>query len=124
MNYDARVNITRLQALKPGELYIYYRGDLQHARMSDQDVDRLAMAAWTLSEQGRVHLLQRRLSPPVVQHTIISMIDGRFEHHDGSVDWRYGVSKEGFAYIAIGCDVSGRIDHGRPATYSRGSLST
>lgn len=78
--------IYRLKALTPGERVTYYIGDLckMHARTGSHLTARLA---WDLHEEGRVHLLQRRLSPP--------------RNHLGAVDWHSGHGS-GFEYIAIG----------------------
>ena len=78
--------VYRLKDLRPGEKVIYYKGNLANMTpiVGSHITSRLA---WDLYEEGRVHLLQRRLGKP---KTFLNV-----------VDWQTGVGP-GFEYIAVG----------------------
>lgn len=78
--------IYRLRAIQPGEKVIYYKGSVANLKptFGSHLTSRLA---WDLHEEGKVHLLQRRLSKP--------------KTHLGIIDWCLGCGT-GFEYIAIG----------------------
>lgn len=69
---DARLLQAWCHRARVGEAFEYHRGLLAvernrlgppMAKARRQALDRLANAAWALAEQGRVHLLQRRIEP-------------------------------------------------------------
>ena len=78
--------VYRLKSLKPGEKVTYYKGDLANMTpiMGSHVTSRLA---WDLHEEGKVHLLQRRLGKP--------------KTYLKTIDWSLGCGP-GFEYIAVG----------------------
>lgn len=88
--------IDRLHTLSPGDLVVYYEGNLA-AGMAVVGSAETAAVAMRLYEKGRVHLLQRRLSPPM--------------NHLGMIDWHGGHGK-GFQYLAIGAYRNRTPSHG------------
>lgn len=85
------IAIKALKNLKPGESYTYYSGFLESERLNDPlgEHSRLADFAYSLMQEGKLTLTQRRLSPP----------RNRF----GRTDWQDGKGA-GFDYIAIGIE--------------------
>ena len=76
----------RLKVLRPGEMVTYYKGNVANMNptVGSHATSRLA---WDLHEEGKVHLVQRRLGKP--------------KNHLGMIDWNMGCGP-GFEYIAIG----------------------
>ena len=81
-------SIRRLRHLAPGEQYIYFVGflDEDRARNPRGPSNQIAQIAYELMEEGRLILVQRRISIPM---------------HLGVVDWKNGHGG-GFEYIAVG----------------------
>lgn len=84
------VTFNRLWNIQPSEQIIYYVGFLD----SDRDLlplesalHKIANLAYQLMKEGRLHLTQRRITPPAL--------------HTGVIDWHRGVG-QGFEYIATG----------------------
>lgn len=79
----------KLMSLLPGEAYVYFVGFLDAERSVRPDGEAAALAdlAYDLYQEKKVHLTQRRLSPPL--------------KYNGSEDWHGGVG-QGFEYIATG----------------------
>lgn len=76
----------RLKDLRPGEKVTYYSGSLPAMKTSVGN-HLTARLAWDLHEEGKVHLVQKRLGPP--------------RTHLNTIDWMAGYGP-GFEYIAIG----------------------
>ena len=81
--------IKRLRELQPTQSMIYFTGFLEEERLNNPNgpANAVANVAYGLMERGLVHLIQKRISPPVTQ--------------TGLVSWSKGTGK-GFNYIAIG----------------------
>lgn len=82
--------IARLRSLGPGERIVYFIGFLDELRMKKPPPREVIIAnvALDLAAQGRVALVQKRLSHPVIAK-------------GGYIDWKFGIGK-GFEYWAIG----------------------
>ncbi len=89
MPFDYTQIAMRLEMLGPEEKLVYFTGWLDAERLERPrgEACKIANRARELSRWGRVHLLQRRLGPPVTRSI---------------TDWRHGHGP-GFEYIAIGC---------------------
>ena len=87
--------IKALKNLQPGETYIYFTGFLESERLNNPlgENSRLADFAYSLMEDGKITLLQQRLTFPV--------------NRLGKVDWREGIGR-GFHYIAVGVQQKNR----------------
>jgi hypothetical protein len=70
-----------LAGIEKSETVIYHRGPTLGLCAIGHDV-------WELYERGSVTLTQKRLGPPI--------------DREGRIDWRNGVSKDGFEYRATG----------------------
>jgi hypothetical protein len=70
-----------LQNIEPRETVVYHRG-------LTLGLSILGHAAYRMYEKGELMLTQKRLSPPL--------------NAQGDIDWRNGVSKDGFEYRATG----------------------
>ena len=62
--------ILALNKLKPGEKIVYYRGLNIHGVNRDNGAARVIDEASILSEEGKVHLARRRISPPITRSGI------------------------------------------------------
>jgi hypothetical protein len=81
--------IKRLRELGPGEKLVYFTGFLEEERLRHPNgmANTIAIVAYSLMEQGKIILTQKRVSPPI--------------NRVGNVSWDHGVGS-GFSYIAIG----------------------
>ena len=80
----------RLWNIQSGEQIIYHIGFLDYERdqlPSESALNKIANFAYQLMMEGRVHLTQRRITPPSIR--------------GGKIDWNHGVG-QGFEYIATG----------------------
>jgi hypothetical protein len=92
--------IHRLRTLKPGERVTYFIGYLDSDRLADPlgPANTLAMIAFDLCREGKIHLTQKRLGPPLSR---------------GVVDWKGGHGP-GFKYIATGALVKQSKRYAQP----------
>lgn len=83
------MTIRKLNALQPGESFVYFIGflDKERERNPKSEKAQTADAAYNLFMEKKVCLTQRRLAPPV--------------RKDGAIDWHLGCGT-GFEYIATG----------------------
>lgn len=83
------VAMKQLMQLRPGDKYVYFTGCLDLERMYNgkSEICQIADLAYNLMLEGRLHLTQKRLSPPKV--------------HNKEINWIWGIG-QGFEYIATG----------------------
>ena len=81
--------IKRLRELGPAQKLIYFTGFLEEERLKHPNgpINAIAVTAYSLMEQGKILLTQKRISPPI--------------NRVGNVSWETGMGS-GFTYIATG----------------------
>ena len=81
--------IKRLRELGPAQKLVYFTGFLEEERMKNPQgpINAIAVVAYSLMEQGKIILTQKRISPPL--------------NRVGNVSWDMGMGS-GFNYIATG----------------------